>query len=200
MPGDELEPIARVRATRAISVDAAPEAVWPWIVQIGFGRAGFYSYDLLDSLGRRSAETIIPELQSLHVGDWIPMGGAQAASRDQAPGRTDGTLLALSHRRTAASLLVHTTDDGLYAPWLDCCRHMGAAPGKETRTIVTRIRTVLGTPRLDHRQRLPNKAATLGQEGHHQAFLSLDHRRSPRHPLEGVAHLPPFVARPRGRV
>ena len=37
MPGDEIEPIARVRATRAISVDAAPEAVWPWIVQIGFG-------------------------------------------------------------------------------------------------------------------------------------------------------------------
>ena len=76
MPGDELEAIARIRATRAISIDAAPEAVWPWIVQIGFGRAGFYSYDLLDSLGRPSAETIIPELQSLRVGDWIPMGGA----------------------------------------------------------------------------------------------------------------------------
>lgn len=75
MPGDDLEPKATVRATRAITIAAPPEAVWPWIVQIGFGRAGFYSYDLLDSLGRPSAEVIIPELQSIDVGDWIPMGG-----------------------------------------------------------------------------------------------------------------------------
>jgi hypothetical protein len=52
---------------------ARPEHVWPWLVQIGFNRAGWYSYDLLDNLGRRSAERIIPELQAISVGDWVPM-------------------------------------------------------------------------------------------------------------------------------
>jgi hypothetical protein len=47
--------------------------VWPWLVQVGYGRAGFYSYDLLDSLGRPSAEGIVPELQAVRVGDWVPM-------------------------------------------------------------------------------------------------------------------------------
>jgi hypothetical protein len=55
-------------------VEAPPEAVWPWIAQLGFGRAGWYSYDLLDNLGRHSAETVIPSLQEIHVGDVVPMG------------------------------------------------------------------------------------------------------------------------------
>ena len=77
MPGDDLEPKATVRATRAITIAAPPEAVWPWIVQIGFGRAGFYSYDLLDSLGRPSAEVIpVPADQMFYVegdGTGIPV-------------------------------------------------------------------------------------------------------------------------------
>jgi hypothetical protein len=73
MPGDELVPRPAFNATRAITIRARPEEIWPWIVQIGFGRAGFYSYDLLDNLGRRSAERIIPELQDPAVGDWVPM-------------------------------------------------------------------------------------------------------------------------------
>ncbi len=79
-------------ATRAITVHACPEHVWPWLVQIGFNRAGWYSYDLLDNLGRRSAERVIPELQAIAVGDWIPMSGTpteQTAFRVAAfePGR-----------------------------------------------------------------------------------------------------------------
>jgi hypothetical protein len=46
--------------------------IWPWIVQIGFGKAGWYSYDLLDNLGRPSATRIIPELQHLQPGDVAP--------------------------------------------------------------------------------------------------------------------------------
>jgi pimeloyl-ACP methyl ester carboxylesterase len=64
---------ARFEATRAITIDAPPEAVWPWIVQIGFRRAGFYSYDLLDNLGHPSAERIDPDLQAIAVGDWVAM-------------------------------------------------------------------------------------------------------------------------------
>ena len=73
MPGDELVPDPSFDATRAISIGASPDAVWPWLVQIGYGRAGWYSFDLLDNGGRPSAETILPELQDPKVGDWVPM-------------------------------------------------------------------------------------------------------------------------------
>ena len=73
MPGDERLPIAQFNATRAIDIAAPPEAVWPWLVQVGFGRAGFYSYDLLDSLGHPSADDIRQEWQNLVVGSWVPM-------------------------------------------------------------------------------------------------------------------------------
>jgi hypothetical protein len=74
MAGDELVLAPSFAPTRAITIDAPPEAVWPWLVQIGYGRAGFYSYDVLDNLGRgRSADHVVPGLQDLAVGDWIPM-------------------------------------------------------------------------------------------------------------------------------
>ena len=75
MPGDELIEMPTFNVTRAITIQACPEEVWPWIVQIGYGRAGFYSYDLLDNLGKPSANRIIPELQHIEVGTWIPMSG-----------------------------------------------------------------------------------------------------------------------------
>lgn len=73
MPGDGGLFRSSFTATRAITIRARPGEVWPWLVQAGFGRAGWYSYDLLDNMGRPSAERIIPELQSVKVGDWVPM-------------------------------------------------------------------------------------------------------------------------------
>ena len=73
MPGDEIVPDASFIATRAITIAAPPEQVWPWIVQIGTGRAGFYSYDLFDNAARPSADRILPEFQEIQVGDWVPM-------------------------------------------------------------------------------------------------------------------------------
>jgi len=73
MPGDERFPAAQFRATRAITVAAPPELVWPWLVQVGCGRAGWYSHDLLDNLGHPSATTIEPAWQDLQVGQWVPM-------------------------------------------------------------------------------------------------------------------------------
>jgi hypothetical protein len=73
MPGDELVPDASVTATRAVTIDAPPEAVWPWIVQMGYRRGGFYTYDLLDNGGFRSADDVLPEYQHPRVGDWMPM-------------------------------------------------------------------------------------------------------------------------------
>jgi hypothetical protein len=73
MPGDDLVPDPSFTATRAITIAAPPEDVWPWIVQIGTGRAGFYSYDLLDNAARPSADRILPQFQTTRVGDWVPM-------------------------------------------------------------------------------------------------------------------------------
>ncbi len=75
LPGDDLVTAPEFQATRAITIAAPPAAVWPWIVQMGYGRAGFYAYDLLDNLGRPSAASIVPELQAVNVGDWVPMSG-----------------------------------------------------------------------------------------------------------------------------
>jgi hypothetical protein len=74
MPGDDVVPHPPFNATRAVTIAAPPEAIWPWIVQIGFRRAGWYSYDILDNMGRPSAVTLLPELQHLEVGDLVPLG------------------------------------------------------------------------------------------------------------------------------
>jgi hypothetical protein len=73
LPGDDLVERPTFAATRAISVRAQPADIWPWLLQVGVNRAGWYSYDLLDNLGRPSAREIIPELLGLEVGDVVPM-------------------------------------------------------------------------------------------------------------------------------
>ena len=75
LPGDELLEDPAVVSTRAITIDAPPSAVWPWLVQMGSGRAGAYTYDWIENLfglGMHSAERIHPEWQNLAVGDVIP--------------------------------------------------------------------------------------------------------------------------------
>jgi hypothetical protein len=72
MAGDELIPGAG-QATRAITIKALPEEVWPWLVQLGYGKAGWYSYDWIDNDFQSSAARIIPGYQNLVVGDKILM-------------------------------------------------------------------------------------------------------------------------------
>jgi hypothetical protein len=73
MPGDDIVPRSSLNATRAITIEAPPEKVWPWIVQIGYMRAGFYTYDLIDNAGFASADRILEEFQHTKIGDWMPM-------------------------------------------------------------------------------------------------------------------------------
>jgi hypothetical protein len=75
MPGDELVPEAQYVATRAVDVQAPPDEVWPWLVQVGADRAGWYSDDLLDHGGRPSDRVVRPEWQDLAVGDVVAMSG-----------------------------------------------------------------------------------------------------------------------------
>jgi hypothetical protein len=72
LPGDELLEDADILATRAITIDAPPSAVWPWLVQMGPGRAGAYIYDWIENLfglNMHSADRLHPEWQTLEVGD-----------------------------------------------------------------------------------------------------------------------------------
>ena len=72
MPGDELIPNAG-SATRAITIAAPPEEIWPWLVQLGFGKAGWYSYDWIDNDFQPSADRVLPEYQDLQLADKILM-------------------------------------------------------------------------------------------------------------------------------
>jgi len=81
MRGDAAVADPSYSATLAITIGARPEQIWPWLVQIGYERGGLYSYDWLDRLfgylDRPSADSILPQFQSLAVGDEVPMGRGQ---------------------------------------------------------------------------------------------------------------------------
>jgi hypothetical protein len=121
LPGDSLMSRAQYKSTRAISIDAPPEAVWPWLVQVGCLRAGWYSNDLLDNLAHPSATTIVPELQHLEVGQWVPMS----------PTPTDRSALKV-HSFEPNRWMLWTTPDSTWAWQL-------TATGNDGTRLVTRI-------------------------------------------------------------
>jgi hypothetical protein len=95
LPGDELLPDAGLVTTRALTIDAPPSAIWPWLVQMGSGRGGAYTYDWIENLlglNMHSASEILPQYQHLQVGDELPMG----------PGRPGMTVEVLDPPRTLA--------------------------------------------------------------------------------------------------
>jgi hypothetical protein len=123
MAGDELVARPQFAPTRAITVDAPPDAVWPWLVQLGYGRAGWYSYDCLDNLGHgRSADEILSDLQDVQVGDVIPMG----------PVRNDDTVWTIE-QIDAPKTMVWSKPAATWT-W-----RLEELPGDRTR-LVTRIR------------------------------------------------------------
>lgn len=86
LPGDELIAFADFTATRAITIRASSDRIWPWIAQLGQGRGGFYSYDVLENLvgcDIHSADRVVPEWQDIGVGDEVrlaPQVGLSVAS------------------------------------------------------------------------------------------------------------------------
>ena len=84
LPGDELLPEADIVSTRAVTIDAPPGAVWPWLVQMGSGRGGAYTYDWIENLlglHMHSARQILPQFQDLKVGDELPLGPGRPVMR-----------------------------------------------------------------------------------------------------------------------
>ncbi|WP_174550166.1 SRPBCC family protein [Nocardia arthritidis] len=77
MPGDELLIDADIVSTRAVTIRAGADAIWPWLVQLGPGRGGAYTYDWVENLlglDMHSADEILPQFQNLQVGDSFPLG------------------------------------------------------------------------------------------------------------------------------
>lgn len=72
LPGDELVPDPALVITNGISIDARPADVWPWLLQMGSGRAGWYAYDFVDNDGKPSATEVLPALQQIEVGAVMP--------------------------------------------------------------------------------------------------------------------------------
>lgn len=77
MPGDDLLPRPDEVTTRAITIETPPEPIWPWLIQMGSGRGGAYTYDWIQNLlglNMHSANEVLPEFQDLKVGDVLPLG------------------------------------------------------------------------------------------------------------------------------
>jgi len=115
--GDALTPSATETFTRAIDIDAPAEAVWPWIIQLGLGRAGFYSYELLEhmvGIPVKNVEVLLPACQSLKLGEEIRLHpkapgipvGALSETRHICFGQTGKTTAATPDPRRSWSIYI----------------------------------------------------------------------------------------------
>jgi len=123
LPGDDTIPAAADTLTHAITLAAPPAAVWPWLVQMGAGRAGWYSYDFLDNGRRASARQVVPELQRMEIGTIFPA----------LPGVTEGFIVQ-AFEPYRSLILAWPDRDGL--PSVTWAFVLERRPGNATRLIV----------------------------------------------------------------
>ena len=148
LPGDELVRDPVWTSTRAITIDAAPEAVWPWIVQMGHPsiRAGWYTPHWLDRLQwgipQHSADVVRPELQQLAAGDAVPDSPDWSAYFTAAQVDPGETLLLHSTRhllrpveQVSFSWLFHLAPTGDGQTRLIIRARVWAAPGWAARLV-----------------------------------------------------------------
>ncbi|HWR16419.1 MAG TPA: hypothetical protein VN577_16470 [Terriglobales bacterium] len=135
--GDDLAPNCRYRATRAVTINAPVEKVWPWLVQIGQDRAGFYSYSWLENLflaDMRNADEIVPEFQERRVGDTVWLANPQRYG-----GRARMVVAALEPYRSLALVMpqdmgrLEEGETAVYGCW---SFHVRSLHGGRTRLLV----------------------------------------------------------------
>jgi len=107
MPADPLVPGPMGVVTHAITINASPERVWPWLAQMGAGRAGWYSYDWIDNGGHPSANGILPAYQHVAPGDVLPA----------TPGMTDVFRVASARPPHDLVLTVPEANGGNQVSW-----------------------------------------------------------------------------------
>ncbi len=118
-----MVPDAIITSTHAITINAPPEQVWPWIAQMGGGRAGWYSWDVIDNGGTRSARKIEPGLQTVGCGDIMPA----------VPGATDAFVVAAVDPPRDLVLTVPDGHGGVAVAWEHMLKPLA---GARTRLIV----------------------------------------------------------------
>jgi proline iminopeptidase len=136
-PGAAIVPGGRRGATMAVTIDAPPARVWPWLVQMGCDRAGWYSWDRLDNGGVPSAEVIHPEWQALSIGDRLastPSGGAWFEVAALEPERFLGLRASLDWRGRSYDPAGPRPRFYVDALW---GFHLRAWPGERTRLVVS---------------------------------------------------------------
>ena len=107
LPGDALVSNAAATVMHAATIRAPVECVWPWLVQMGAGRAGWYSYDWVDNGGKPSASEIIPDLQYIAPGDVMP----------SLPGTQDSFIVAAVEPQRDLALTVPGAGEGNLVSW-----------------------------------------------------------------------------------
>lgn len=137
-PGADLIPNGERGATMAITIDAPPSALWPWLLQMGCNRAGWYSWDRLDNGGVPSAEQIHPEWQNVTVGDHLPSTPSGSAWFEVAALEPE-KFLALRgsiNLRTGRSFDPKEPRPDCYVDALWCFQ-LNELPGRRTRLVVS---------------------------------------------------------------
>jgi len=166
LPGDEVLPDAENMGTKAISIRATPEEIWPWIAQMGVGRAGMYSYDWIDriigsgdAVDGHSATVIHPELQERSVGDLMvfhpPSGLAYTVAKVSAPRLIVYQGRSLSHVTWTFYLLPNDDGTRLITRW------RGAT---STGTAEAFANAVFGTMDFVMEQRMLTRIKELAEE------------------------------------
>jgi len=136
-PGADLIPDGRRSATMAVTIDAPRAEVWPWLVQMGADRAGWYSWDRLDNWGHPSATRINPEWQQITLGDRLagtPDGSQSWEVAALEPDRFLGLRMSLDLRGRPfdpAGALPRSYTDSLWGFLLQ------ELPGDRTRLVVS---------------------------------------------------------------
>ena len=123
LPVDDLIPDPLFTSTHAITIDAPPDQVWPWIAQMGAGRAGWYSWDRIDNGGTPSATRVMPELQTVTPGDVMPA----------VPQATDAFIVASVDPPRELVLTVPDGHGGNVVAWEHLLEPLG---GGQTRLLV----------------------------------------------------------------
>lgn len=135
LAGDELVPEPMWEATRAQTIGAAPADVWPWIVQMGYGRGGYYSFSAFDPRHVHDLDVIQPHLQRLRVGDvWLDGPGCDETKGAWTvtaiePGRA---LVLHSLRDPVSGRVLDPKEPG--SRWIDCSWAFVVGPARRGTT------------------------------------------------------------------
>ncbi|MFB6612655.1 hypothetical protein ACIGFK_15955 [Streptomyces sp. NPDC085524] len=137
-PGDDLIPDAGSSSIMATTLPAPPEEVWPWLVQMGCNRGGWYSWDRLDNGGRPSARRIVPDWQSLEEGQRLNAVSSGHSWFTVALLVPDRTLVLRSDVELRSGRSFDIRSEPLPRAYVDSLWgfHLGPAPGGQTRLVV----------------------------------------------------------------